>query len=377
MTKLPNNKRRLYNNPLESITLTPIKEEPWHTPSGHHLTAQFPHWMMGNWEYLAITNNTIVYNDQSSFKTYTMKCVQNMKDMETDQEAENKFMVYSRTQCGEKSFNCVWIKRRSENILEFQMGVESANNYTTTICSPNNFAETSWQTLARLDRQSVKSPCPVTGNFEGVLPDSTGLCAKLSSDNKSEDVMYFEVSDCRDPEGVFEERDYRCLGQWQEGNFVYTYTKRRDFGTYECFVGAIDGKRIMIQEAGENCQRKIDPLQYGMELKQIDGPPDGHPNDSWYHHNVIRPNNASEIVPTKPSTSASIPTPPTPSSTWRPSTTSPTSISFTINYDQPSPTEITYQVSGHPEKNPTDASNTLRLSTLAVLLSILFLNVIV
>ena len=56
-----------------------------------------------------------------------------------------------------------------------------------------------------------------------------------SSDNESDELFIINrfVSDS------FAEREYRCLGQWKEGELVYTYTQRKDVGTYECFVGSI------------------------------------------------------------------------------------------------------------------------------------------
>jgi hypothetical protein len=63
------------------------------------------------------------------------------------------------------------------------------------------------------------------------------------------------------------EREYRCLGQWEEDGLMYTYTQRRDVGTYECFVGfIISNNEIHIKEAGDHCQRNIDPMHYGMKL---------------------------------------------------------------------------------------------------------------
>lgn len=59
------------------------------------------------------------------------------------------------------------------------------------------------------------------------------------------------------------------MGQWTENGVVYTYTERRDIGTYECFVGALNSNQeIFIKEAGEHCQRDVDPYRYGMQLKQ-------------------------------------------------------------------------------------------------------------
>lgn len=40
-------------------------------------------------------------------------------------------------------------------------------------------------------------------------------------------------------------------------------------GTYECFVGAMHtDNRIFIKEAGEHCQRNVNPNKYGMELRK-------------------------------------------------------------------------------------------------------------
>lgn len=58
------------------------------------------------------------------------------------------------------------------------------------------------------------------------------------------------------------------MGQWKENDVAYIYTKRRDVGNYECFVGSMNGQEIFIKEAGEHCQRDIDPNRYGMQLKQ-------------------------------------------------------------------------------------------------------------
>ena len=60
------------------------------------------------------------------------------------------------------------------------------------------------------------------------------------------------------------------MGQWEEDGLVYAYTKRTDFGTYECFVGGmLSNNRIFIKEAGEHCQRHVDPYRHGMELNKI------------------------------------------------------------------------------------------------------------
>lgn len=112
--------------------------------------------------------------------------------------------------------------------------------------------------------------CPISGEYEGVIPDGEDLCAKLWSACDTSELMYYEVSHCKTHE-IYEEREYRCLGHWSEADNLYTYTQRKDVadGTYECFVGArSSNEKIYIREAGEHCQRHIDPHQYGMKLEK-------------------------------------------------------------------------------------------------------------
>lgn len=71
--------------------------------------------------------------------------------------------------------------------------------------------------------------------------------------------------------GMFEfaEREYRCLGKWTERGLTYTYTERTDVLGYECFVGLIiSDSELFIKEAGEHCQRDVEPLKLGMKLSR-------------------------------------------------------------------------------------------------------------
>lgn len=61
------------------------------------------------------------------------------------------------------------------------------------------------------------------------------------------------------------------MGNWRDGNVMYTYTKRLDVVKYECFVGIqLSNQQIFINEAGQHCQRSIDPTKYGMKMERID-----------------------------------------------------------------------------------------------------------
>lgn len=247
----------IYN---EMMSLYPVAHSNWPQASSY---CRFPRWMKGRWQYLKLHDeSTLVFNDHSSFKTHTMKC------MENPTTHPDRFLVYSAAQCGETNYYCVEIKKRSTNILEFQIGSRSASAYDTELCDDKYFADDRWLTQGRSEVNSSLevTPCPVSGEFNGLIPDAIGLCAKLSSECKSQDVMYYEVSAC-DYDEVYEEREYRCLGQWEEKGVVYVYTQRRDIDAYECFVGVMKSdQKIFIKEAGEHCQRNLNPYKHGMEL---------------------------------------------------------------------------------------------------------------
>nr|CAI5831537.1 unnamed protein product [Callosobruchus analis] len=199
----------------------------------------FPKWMHGEWEHLKVREDTMVYRDRTSFKTYTIKCVGVVED-------SDKYLVFSRTQCDEEFYSCIRIANRSNNFR-----VSDRQKYKT-----------------KHNHRFSSGMCPITGEYTGNIPDATNLCAKLWSDCRAPELMYYQVSHC-DSEEVYEEREYQCLGHWREGNLLYTYTQRNDVapGTYECFVGSIiTDMSIYIKEAGGHCQRNIDPLRYGMQL---------------------------------------------------------------------------------------------------------------
>lgn len=250
-------------NYVEMMKLYPVAYTNWPQATSY---CRFPKWMMGRWQYLKLQDeNTLVFNDHSSFKTHTMKCLEN------NRQESDRFLVYSQTQCGEQNYYCVEIKKRSTNILEFQIGSLSSQTYNSEICDDAHFDDDRWLTQGRSEFNSslAITPCPVSGDFTGFIPDALGLCAKLSSECKSQDLMYYEVSAC-DYDEIYEEREYRCLGQWEEKGVVFVYTQRRDIDAYECFVGVMmSDKKIFIKEAGEHCQRNLNPYKHGMELHKM------------------------------------------------------------------------------------------------------------
>ncbi|KAK3875179.1 hypothetical protein Pcinc_019936 [Petrolisthes cinctipes] len=71
------------------------------------------------------------------------------------------------------------------------------------------------------------------------------------------------------------EREYQCLGQWEEEGKIYALTYRRDLKSYECFVGMVReaGQVVFIKEAGAVCSRGVQPRVLGMKLHRIESCP--------------------------------------------------------------------------------------------------------
>jgi hypothetical protein len=165
----------------------------------------------------------------------------------------------------------VWFKKRSPNILEFQFGQETSSYYNDNLCDDKHFPTNNWITQGRVIEKGVPytaTPCPITGDYSGVIPGVAGLCAKVASDCNNPDIMFYTVTACDNRSHVLEEREYRCLGNWEEDSILYTYTARKDMAGHQCFAGKINrsGEEAFIKEAGESCVRGEDPLLVGMNI---------------------------------------------------------------------------------------------------------------
>ncbi|XP_014488529.1 PREDICTED: uncharacterized protein LOC106751839 isoform X2 [Dinoponera quadriceps] len=220
--------------------------------------ATFPKWAQGLWEESLIVNGTMTFTDLNGYNSYTFITVESG-------EETGRYIVYSKDQCEQDAYVCLMMRQRSENILEFTIGMVLSPVYQNYLCDDPNLDKPVWMTQARIER-AVESPCPITGQYMGRITDLMGMCAELSSNCNTREIMYFRVSDCDSGE-LYEERTYLCLGQWEERGVMYTYTMRNDTNTNECFVGLIvSDEEIYIKEAGDHCMRNIDPKTQGMRL---------------------------------------------------------------------------------------------------------------
>lgn len=244
----------------ESLILTPVPERslPAEVESA---TCRYPEWSQGQWERVRVEAGTLVFRDTERFVTLTARCVARQNSTPND-----RLVVYGVTQCGEELYYCLWLRRRSLNVMEFQLGSNPSAHFSEALCGDDQFATTTWVTQGR--SQSSLAACPITGDYTGVIPGTTGLCARVASDCNNPDIMFYSVSSCDNKTHVYEEREYRCLGSWEEDGVTYTYTQRRDIPGYQCFSGKIirSGDEAYIKEAGESCIRGEDPLLYGMKI---------------------------------------------------------------------------------------------------------------
>ena len=153
--------------------------------------------------------------------------------------------------------------------MEVQVGLYTPDSPDRALCGDENFQERTWTTQGRLVIEE-KAPYMFTGEYTGVIPDTEGLCAKLYSDCNNPEIMFYTIFNCFNRTEVFEEREYQCLGQWEEDGVIYTYTERRDMQGHECFVGVTTQQgEIFLQEAGNNCERGQEPLRYGMRMSRV------------------------------------------------------------------------------------------------------------
>lgn len=106
---------------------------------------------------------------------------------------------------GEEQYHCVWLSRRSVNILEFQVGSKTMQHNALhdkhdtdieSICDDQYFDQFRWLTQGRTRPGYQVTACPIDGEFVGQLPDVEGLCARLWSDCRRPDTMYYQVSSC-------------------------------------------------------------------------------------------------------------------------------------------------------------------------------------
>lgn len=245
---------------------------------------EFPSWIQGRWQFLNINKSFAIFRDLSSLKSYRMTLINQLR--------EDKFIVLSRSQCGEESFKCLYIRKLDANILEFQSSSESAKQLKNVmLCNDEHFDNKRWITMSSMSMRKLfkasfsnffflgegkdieKTSCPVSGKYLGRLPDDDQLCSMMTS-NCNSDIMHFQIGPC-DLAEIYEKRIYRCLGQWtdRDSSTVFTYTKRVDdvVDVYECFVGinpAGSQKKIIIREAGDSCYKMLDVENYGMEMNQ-------------------------------------------------------------------------------------------------------------
>jgi hypothetical protein len=49
-----------------------------------------------------------------------------------------------------------------------------------------------------------ESPCPITGEYTGLIPDASGLCARLFSDCENPESMHYKVYNCYNASDVYE-----------------------------------------------------------------------------------------------------------------------------------------------------------------------------
>ncbi|XP_022710045.1 uncharacterized protein LOC111272726 [Varroa jacobsoni] len=251
------------HNGYETFMLGPIEPEPL-PPIVERAQCTFPEFTQGPWgDQVNIDEGTMIMRDpKNDFSTQTIRCLLQGQD--------DRFPVHSISQCGEETYSCVKFQRRSQTVVEFQFGT-SDTAPVENLCAEKRFTDSEWVTQGRNPSLQLTQSggCPIVGDYTGIIPGSIGLCARIASDCNNPDIMFYTVYNCDNATHIYEEREYKCLGSWEEDDGVtYSFTHRRDVHGFQCFSGKIlrSGEEAYIREAGDSCGRGEDPSIFGMKV---------------------------------------------------------------------------------------------------------------
>ena len=106
------------------------------------LLSSFPSWLQGSWEDLRVSQSSLEHMDQANLRKITSQCIQNSSSH------PNRFLIYSRSQCGDEQYNCVWFEPRGVNIVEYQMGRRPSTTPSDSLCDNDHFLQRTWNTRA-------------------------------------------------------------------------------------------------------------------------------------------------------------------------------------------------------------------------------------
>ncbi len=174
----------------ETLSLRPRIPRPWpaevlRPPTESPDPCRLPRWAQGKWQHLHVSGGSLILRDQRDFKTYTARCVGRAEESgmmsnsirsrrhhrrhghhrhhnseEEEEEQEGRFLIYARTHCGDESYQCLWIKNRGNNALEFQIGKPHTLTISHIFFEEEKFEYSSSSKI----RTHLAFPSPPSGN---------------------------------------------------------------------------------------------------------------------------------------------------------------------------------------------------------------------
>ena len=217
---------------------------------------KYPGWSQGDWGKLKIKGTELIYQNSEELTTYHADAL--------IAPSTGKILARISTACGDLGYACVALEKRTSNILELKIGkIDSALD--VSLCSADYMDSQPWVAIGK---EVIRTPCPLSGNFQGVIPDAEGLCARSRTSCQRPDQMEYQVYNCENTTEVYEDRLYQCYGQFEDtvDGLTYTLTQRLDLPHQECFVGTSDSVQHFVMEAGAHCARGKAPKEYGMVM---------------------------------------------------------------------------------------------------------------
>ena len=220
---------------------------------------RLPDWAQGSWDSVTVSGGHIVHRSRALLTTHHLTALQS--------HHHGLYTVRVHTDCGDQGYACLDIMGRGQQgrILELRLG-KIYRQRAEVRCGLRQDKQ-----IVRVTQLRHREACPMPGEWRGEIPDGEGLCARSVTSCAAPHMMKYQVYNCAAPSEVYEDRVYECYGQYSHGGLVYTLTKRLDLQErQECFVGVTTaGGQHRVMEAGEHCDRGLQPHLYGMIMEPV------------------------------------------------------------------------------------------------------------
>ena len=124
--------------------------------------------------------------------------------------APGMFLAKVETECGEQGYTCLALQPRQAGILSsiLEMKIGRINSQLEEVSCSYSALEDPLSVTRHLTQVRDKVACPLSGEWQGVIPGAEGLCARSVTSCARPDQMQYQVYNCNNKMEVYEDRLY-------------------------------------------------------------------------------------------------------------------------------------------------------------------------